>query len=199
MVADVTPAKTGRQQPLQPPVEHPTNADLMSFMIEMKTSQEATINSRLDAAEARLANIGEQTSTTLDTVESRLEAAELSDGNDKQACSKVSALEKSVKDQMDSPTRQLKEVKTRPAPTMSPSRAGAPTSFTSAQELEPLGNIGGFDQETPRGVLEQAWAEHMRPRTQAFFDTTDIDVRAPYMLSSQLVACISGFSQACAS
>lgn len=56
--------------------------------------------------------------------------------------------------------------------------------------------IGGFDQETPRGVLEQAWAEHIRPRVQDFYDTSGLDVRAPYMLSSQLWVRFSSFSEA---
>lgn len=58
--------------------------------------------------------------------------------------------------------------------------------------------IGGFEQDTPRGVLEEVWTKFIRPIVQQHIDTEGMDAHAPYMLSSQLWARFSGFSQACA-
>lgn len=168
--ADVAPAKTARQTHLGS--DQPTNCDLMQFMVDMKASQESSmrsVNASLELTETRLGSIEEQTSTRLDVT-----------------------FEKTMQEQMEQISRQVREARAA-APT-APARGRASTC--SAKILEPIVKIGGFDHETPRVVLEEARAKHIRPAIQPHFDTEVLGVRAPYMLSSQLWARFVVFTQA---
>lgn len=191
---DMSPAKTAKQG--DPPQPEPTNSDLLQFMRHMQASQEQSmklVTIRLDIAEGRLSRMEEQTTTRLDVLEAKLEMIEIADDHDKTARSRVAALEKSVKENADKLEKQLREARTS-------STSGAASSSGSrgaqAQDLEPMVKIGSFEQETPRGALEEAWTNHIRPIVEKHMDVARAGVRAPYMLSSQLEARFSDLSQA---
>lgn len=192
----MSPMKTAKQR--QKDVE-PTNADLLTFMRHMQASQESSMKAmaaRLDSAEARLTGIEEHATSRLDILESRLEGMELAEGLDKTARMRVAALEKTMKDNVGRLEQQFKEAKA--SASASGSSTSAPrTRGSTSQDFEPLVKIGGFEQETPRGAIESAWTTHIRPVMEKLTDIGNIvEVKAPYMLSSQLWLRFGDLSQA---
>lgn len=121
---------------------------------------------------------------------------EVGDGGDRrwprQDCARASPPWRSIKENYKL-EKQLKEARTAFA---AASTSSSGPKGMQAQDFKPLVKIGGFEQETPRGTLEEAWANFIRPVIQARMEIEGMDVCAPDMLSSQLEARFSDFSQA---
>lgn len=120
------------------------------------------VSSRLTMAQQRLAAMEEYTSTRVDLLESRVQTMELAETLDKIARKRVAVSEKSMKRQMDTITIQLRSTRASAAASI----GAQPACAAQGQDgFDPSVKIGGFMQETPRGVLQEAWASDISAQT----------------------------------
>lgn len=82
----------------------PSNRDLLLFMQQMRSSQEAQMTKlydRMDLAERKMNHMEEETRTRMSAMEAKLEGIELSDlGADKVAREQITRLESTVREQL---------------------------------------------------------------------------------------------------
>lgn len=95
----------------------------------------------------------------LDSAEAKRESMELEDGADVASRIRTAALEAMVK-QMD---QLFKQFQSQQQP---PTAAASSGTHRGAQDVQDnLVVLGGFKKETPRGIIEEAWAKTLMPRS----------------------------------
>lgn len=90
--------------------EEPSNRDLLTFLQQMKISQEDALRSvqeRLGQAENRMTSLEKSTATRLDLIESKVDNMELIDGADTSARDRNTRLEATVAEQMAAVSKKL--------------------------------------------------------------------------------------------
>lgn len=89
-----------------------------------------------------------------------------------------------MKNQIESSTKRLHEARAVPSATSHSAAPSTTTSPSRALDMENLWVLGGFWNDTPRGVLEHAWTTCLNQQfVIAGIDVSCLDVFCPYLLS----------------
>lgn len=133
----------------------------------------------------------------MDLLETKLDTLELTEGADAIARSRIAQLEKIVTDQMAAVSKRLEDSAKKSASAATSASVAATATRARGPSFDgTIVIVGVFPQDTLRGPMEQAWAQHLQRVAAENMNIEGMHVEAPFLLSSALQARYTSASQA---